>query len=495
MSIPSSGSSTLRSASITSSCVGTGTSLAEPYVLAPLAREEVDAVDEAHPVAAGAHHERVRARRVGEVAHAAQQLAARDAGGGNDHLLRREVVDGEDALDVLDAVGAGRLDLRPPRRPELRLELAAEAAEGGRGEHRLPGAADPDREVVVRAADRDGHRREDVAVLDQLDARPDATDLLDQVVVARAVEHDRGDVRRRPAVGVGDRADGVRDRGGQRDGAAGAWPDGQLAHVHVRQQRHRPPRPGRDHRDRVAPAAGHDRAALERVDREVDLLPAGADRRARRERLRARRPADHDLTADRERLKRLTRRRERGRLGRVAATEPARGGERGPLGDPRVALAGAGHETGASRSAEARTSSSSSAVARSTSELSITGTPCTCARSRRYSWIRRMSPMRSRYRSIARTPPVSASRTWKRVRCTSSLATWRTAWTTSAPSIAFGTSPGTRWTPSSTIDHPSASARSIAASTPTSTFRVWSTKPGSAGSPSKLEECTEGIEA
>src|SRR5579885_2695386 len=213
MSIPSSGSSTLRSASITSSCVGTGTSLAEPYVLAPLAREEVDAVDEAHPVAAGAHHERVRARRVGEVAHAAQQLAARDAGGGNDHLLRREVVDREDALDVLDAVGAGRLDLRPPRRPELRLELAAEAAEGGRGEHRLPGAADPDREVVVRAADRDGHRREDVAVLDQLDARPDATDLLDQVVVARAVEHDRGDVRRRPAVGVGDRADGVRDRG------------------------------------------------------------------------------------------------------------------------------------------------------------------------------------------------------------------------------------------------------------------------------------------
>ena len=51
------------------------------------------------------------------------------------------------------------------------------------------------------------------------------------------------------------------------------------------------------------------------------------------------------------------------------------------------------------------------------------------------------------------------------------------------PSMRRGSIPGTRWTPSSTIDQPSVSARSIAASTPTSTFRVWSRKPRSVGSP------------
>ena len=46
-----------------------------------------------------------------------------------------------------------------------------------------------------------------------------------------------------------------------------------------------------------------------------------------------------------------------------------------------------------------------------------------------------------------------------------------TTCTTSAPSSSRGTSPGTRWTPSSTIDHPSVSARCNAASTPTHTCR------------------------
>src|SRR5207302_551565 len=152
-------------------------SLAEANFLAPLAGEEVDAVDEADPVAARAHDERVRARGVGEVADAAQQLAARDAGRGDDHLLRREVVDREDALDVVDPMLVRVVDLVSPRRPELRLKLAAEAAERRRGEHRLARASDPDRQVVVRPADRGGDRSEHVAVLDQLDARAGGADL------------------------------------------------------------------------------------------------------------------------------------------------------------------------------------------------------------------------------------------------------------------------------------------------------------------------------
>ena len=48
-----------------------GLRLQEPHFLASFSREEVDAVDEADPVAAGAHDERVGARAVGEVADTA----------------------------------------------------------------------------------------------------------------------------------------------------------------------------------------------------------------------------------------------------------------------------------------------------------------------------------------------------------------------------------------------------------------------------------------
>src|SRR5437773_6169084 len=102
MSMPSSGSSTSRSASTTSSFDGIDATLDQPHFLAPLAREEVDPVDEAHPVASRAHDERVRAGAVGEEADAAQQVPVRDAGRGDDHLARCEILGTEDALVVLD---------------------------------------------------------------------------------------------------------------------------------------------------------------------------------------------------------------------------------------------------------------------------------------------------------------------------------------------------------------------------------------------------------
>src|SRR5215216_4342082 len=129
MSMPSSGSSTIRIASITSSFVGMDDSVAalpeEPDLLATLAREEVRPVDEPDPVAARAHHERVGPRTVGVEADAAEEIAVRDAGRCHDHLSRRELLGREDAVDVVDALLARRLDLRPRRRPQLRLEVAA----------------------------------------------------------------------------------------------------------------------------------------------------------------------------------------------------------------------------------------------------------------------------------------------------------------------------------------------------------------------------------
>src|SRR5262249_56329359 len=116
-----------------------------------------------------------------------------------DQLLRHE-----DTRGIVDSELARLLDLAPGCRPQLRLHLAAETAEGSRGHDRLARPADPDGEVVIRAADRRGDRGSDSPVLDQLDAGARGADVLDQVVVAWPVEHDRGDVVRAPAQRVGD---------------------------------------------------------------------------------------------------------------------------------------------------------------------------------------------------------------------------------------------------------------------------------------------------
>src|SRR5689334_7240401 len=113
MSMPSSGSSTVRSASVTSSFVGMATRLQEANFFASFAGKEMGSVHEPHPVAARAHDERVRPRAVRAIAHAAQEIAVRDAGRGDDHLVRGQVVDREDPLDVLDPVFTGALDLAP----------------------------------------------------------------------------------------------------------------------------------------------------------------------------------------------------------------------------------------------------------------------------------------------------------------------------------------------------------------------------------------------
>src|SRR3954462_852295 len=125
MSIPSSGSSTWRSASTTSSLEGMAPRLAQPDFLPAVTREEVDPVHEPHPVAACAHDERVGARGVAEEADAAQEVAVGNPGRDDDPLLRGEVVDREDALDVLDPVLLRLLDLGAPGRPELSLELTS----------------------------------------------------------------------------------------------------------------------------------------------------------------------------------------------------------------------------------------------------------------------------------------------------------------------------------------------------------------------------------
>src|SRR3954454_25055394 len=509
MSIPSSGSSTLRSASITSSRVGIrwsrvsrrGLVARQTDFLAAFSREEVDAVHEAQPVAAGAHYERMRPRAVGLEPDSAQQVAVRDTRRDHDHLAGGEVVQREDPLHVLHPGLLRRSDLGRRRRPQLRLEAAAEAAQGRGRQDRLARPAGPDREVGVRPAHGRRDRRGDVSVLDQLDPRAGVADLLDQIVVPGAVEDDRRDVVHHPAERLGDRADVVADGPAQVDRVSRARADRHLAHVHVRQRLEGARLADRDHRHRPVAAARDDAAALQGVEGEVDLGPPRSDRLAGREVVGVTARADDARAVEGQLLEREPHRGRRVVLGRllVGAPEPARPGERGSLRDARVALAEAGpalvagpvgprlrlglrHRAASTGSAAVSTSSITSPIAASMFPFSITGTPCLRARPRMYVWISRMSSIASRYFSYGRTPSESLSRIQKWLACASASLIERTHSTTSAPSI-FGSIPGTRWTPSITTDQPSSRGRSIAARTPTSTSRVCSRKPCSTASP------------
>ena len=132
-----------------------------------VAVEHVDRVDEAHLLGLVAHHQRVRARAAAEEAHAAaagrprsrrwpRRRCSRPAPGRS--WCRR-------APRRVDAhrVGARALLVAAPAQP--RLDLTAQAAQRGRGEHALRRAADAHHRVHAGAADgaRDGRRQVAVA--------------------------------------------------------------------------------------------------------------------------------------------------------------------------------------------------------------------------------------------------------------------------------------------------------------------------------------------
>src|SRR5262249_46816979 len=142
MSIPSSGSSTWRSASLTSSFVGMPSSLEKPHFLAPLTREEVDPVDEADPVTARAHHERVCPRAVRMDGAAAEEAAVRAPRRAHDPPTVREPLGREPPARLPDPGRVRLLDSPARRRPQLGLQLTAETPERRGGHHCLARSAD-----------------------------------------------------------------------------------------------------------------------------------------------------------------------------------------------------------------------------------------------------------------------------------------------------------------------------------------------------------------
>ena len=133
---------------------------------------------------------------VAAVAHAAHQLAVGDAGGHEEGVVAGdEVVGAEHEVGVEVVPGVQRaLALVVVLRPQLALDLAADALHRAGRDDALRGAADAEHQVDAGVGagghDRAGH----VAVGDVLDAGAGLADVLDQPGVARAVEQHDGDV-------------------------------------------------------------------------------------------------------------------------------------------------------------------------------------------------------------------------------------------------------------------------------------------------------------
>ena len=307
-----------------------------------------------------------------------------------------------------------------------------------------------------------------------------------------------------------------RDRAVDVDLPARARPDRHLAHVHVGQRDERSRLADRDHRHRAVAAARDDAAALERVDREVDVPAAEPEDGAVRERALLL-PADHDAPLDRQLVERARHARDRRLLGglRVVAAEPPRGRERRALGRAREGLAEA-RLAPADRLLAGRlldglghTVSSSAALSSTSSITALDGlalvrvlehghTVVACALD---DVVLQPADVVEPVEVLLHGPlaaggcvadpevvgvrsprPRSSARIPRRSR----------------RSVDTLSMPGTTWTPSTTIDQPSRIARETAASTATSTSLVWSRNASTSGCPggaSKLERWIDGISA
>ena len=249
-------------------------------------------------------------------------------------------------------VDPGRVAVAHPLRPlalgvgaedEAGLDLAAEAAQGGRREHALGRAADPHDGVDAGAGDGARDRRREVAVADQLDPGAGRADLGDERLVARPLQDDDRDVVDAAAQGRRDPAQVLRRRRGDVHLARHHGPDAELLHVAVGGVQEPAPLGRREDRDRARLAVGDEVRPLQRVDRDVDLgrLADGARRIAdaladvEHRGLVALALADDDPGVDRDLVEGAPHRLHGEPVGvhRVAAPHQAGRRDRGGLGD------------------------------------------------------------------------------------------------------------------------------------------------------------------
>jgi hypothetical protein len=277
--------------------------------------------------------------RLSLVAHALEQVAVRDPGGGEEHVVPgHEVLGREHAGEVVALLESGGA-LGVVAGPQAAEDLAAEALERAGRDHALGRAADPEEDVGAGSGpghrDRAGH----VAVRDEPDPGPRLAAGPDDVGMAVAVEDHRGDVLDPLALGLRDRVQVGLHRGVEVDDVTGLRTHRDLVHVDAGARvEHGAALGERDHRDGVVAPERGERRAVDRVDRDVAGRAAGADLLAVEQhgRLVLLALTDHHHALHRHGVEHEAHGVDRGAVGAVlvAPTQPTAGRQRGGLGGP-----------------------------------------------------------------------------------------------------------------------------------------------------------------
>ncbi len=191
-------------------------------------------------------------------------------GGGEEAVVPLyQVVGAQHPLEVV-AECLGRQPLLVVAGEQATLQLAFHALQGGRSDDPFGRAADPEQDVGTGLGPGGGDGARHVPVGDQPDPGPDRPEFLDQVLVPRPVEDDRGHVADRFALGLGHGLDVVGRGLVEADLARGLGADRDLLHVHARPGvEHGSPLAHRDHGQRPAPAEGGQRGPVDGIHRDV----------------------------------------------------------------------------------------------------------------------------------------------------------------------------------------------------------------------------------
>src|SRR5918999_720542 len=219
--------------------------------------EGVNGVHKSYHTGRLGHDHRVRPGPTPEVLDPLEGLARRHTGRGEAHVVAPDqVVQGELALGVVEAVLDELLDLRALRRPHPGLHLPAEALQDGRGEDALRRTADPDDGVELGIVQSHGDGGGQVPLGPDVDARAGVADLLDQVLVPVPIKDGHGYLGRPAPHRLRDGPYVLRDGSVYVYPAARPRAHDQFAHVHVRRLEHAPPRGRRHRRDRALLSLG-----------------------------------------------------------------------------------------------------------------------------------------------------------------------------------------------------------------------------------------------
>ncbi len=168
------------------------------------------------------------------VAHAVQQGALGDAGGGEDGVGPDDFVQGVLLVEIGDTETRGPGALVGVAEYQAPLELAADTLERRAGQHALGCAALAD--VKIDAGLRLGgvHHARDVAIGDKVHSRAQTAQRSDDVGMTRPVEDTDGDLGRLHALGPGDGRSVVGRRGVEINDPVGeAGAAGDLVHIGV----------------------------------------------------------------------------------------------------------------------------------------------------------------------------------------------------------------------------------------------------------------------